>query len=200
MRSIHEGASSATGTQDPAAAQPAFRLLRYFSAASFVVILVATGLLTGLQQRLAVQDLIYAQEEHHGLLTRSVASGHWEEFSGLFKTAGGLDADALRQHPEVARLQALFQREFSGTQVLKLKIYDMSGRTVFSTDPKQIGEDKSGNAGFQAARDGQPASELTHRNEFSTFEQVVENVDLVASYIPIQSRDTRGTVEAVFEI
>jgi diguanylate cyclase (GGDEF)-like protein/PAS domain S-box-containing protein len=200
MRSIHEGASSATGTQDPAAAQPAFRLLRYFSAASFVVILVATGLLTGLQQRLAVQDLIYAQEEHHGLLTRSVVSGHWEEFSGLFKTAGGLDADALRQHPEVARLQALFQREFSGTQVLKLKIYDMSGRTVFSTDPKQIGEDKSGNAGFQAARDGQPASELTHRNEFSTFEQVVENVDLVASYIPIQSRDTRGTVEAVFEI
>ena len=186
--------------QDSAVAQPAFRLLRYFSAASFVVILVATGLLTGLQQRLAVQDLIYAQEEHHGLLTRSVASGHWEEFSGLFKTAGGLDADALRQHPEVARLQALFQREFSGSQVLKLKIYDMAGRTVFSTDPKQIGEDKSGNAGFQSARDGQPASELTHRNEFSTFEQVVENVDLVASYIPIQSRGARGTVEAVFEI
>ena len=28
----------------------------------------------------------------------------------------------------------------------------------------------------------------------------MENVDLVASYIPIQSRDARGTVEAVFEI
>ncbi len=200
MKAVLEGAIGATGMQDSTVAQPAFRLLRYFSAASFVVILVATGLLTGLQQRLAVQDLIYAQEEHHGLLTRSVASGHWEEFSGLFKSAVGLDADALRQHPEVARLQALFQREFSGTQVLKLKIYDMAGRTVFSTDPKQIGEDKSGNAGFQSARDGNPASELTHRNEFSTFEQVVENVDLVASYIPIKSRDASGTVEAVFEI
>jgi diguanylate cyclase (GGDEF)-like protein/PAS domain S-box-containing protein len=200
MKSVREGAIGTSALPDSAAALPAFRLLRYFSAASFIVILIATGLLTGLQHRLAVQDLVYAQEEHHGLLTRSVASGHWEEFSGLFKTAGGLDAEALRQHPEVARLQALFQREFSGTQVLKLKIYDMAGRTVFSTDPRQIGEDKSGNAGFQAARDGQPASELTHRNEFSSFEQVVGNVDLVASYIPIQSRDARGTVEAVFEI
>ena len=187
---------------DPQAAtlRPVFRLLRYFSAASFIIILLATGLLTGLQQRLAVQDLIHAQEKHHVLLTRSFANGHWDEFSGLFAEASALDADALRNHPEVARLQQLVKREFSGTQVLKVKVYAMTGRTVFSSDPKQIGEDKSGNSGFQKARDGQPASELTHRNGFSTFEQMISNVDVFASYVPIQSRGSGAGVEAVFEI
>lgn len=47
--------------------QSAFRLLRYFSIASFIVIACATALLTGLQHRLAVEDLIRAQEQNHVL-------------------------------------------------------------------------------------------------------------------------------------
>jgi hypothetical protein len=51
----------------------AFRLLRYFSIASFIVIACAMALLTELQHRLAVDDLIRAQEQNHVLLTQSVA-------------------------------------------------------------------------------------------------------------------------------
>lgn len=200
MKEVQANSVETPAVLQVTAQQPAFRLLRYFSAASFVTMLLATILLTGLQQRLAVEDLIHAQEQHHILLTRSVASGHWDEFSSLFSAAAGLDAELLRAHPEVARLQKLVQREFSGTQVLKVKVYAMNGRTVFSSDPKQIGEDKSGNAGFQKARDGNPASELTHRNEFSTFEQMIANIDVVASYVPVISRDSGAGVEAVFEI
>jgi diguanylate cyclase (GGDEF)-like protein/PAS domain S-box-containing protein len=190
-----------TGEDAPARGlRPPFRLLRYFSAASFLIMLLATGFLTALQQQLAVKDLIHAQEQHHVLLTRSVASGHWDEFSGLFSAASTLETAALRNHPEVQRLQQLVQREFSGTRVLKVKVYALNGRTVFSSDPKQIGENKAGNAGFQRARVGHPASELTHRNEFSTFEQTIENVDVFASYVPVLSKGSGAGVEAVFEI
>lgn len=180
-------------------AQPAFRLLHYFSIASLITIVAATVLLTALQQRLAVRDLIRAQEEQNIVLTQSVARGHHDLFSELIGSAARLDADSLRAHPQVARMQQLIQGEFAGSTVLKVKIYDQTGRTVFSSDPLQIGEDKSANAGFQKARDGQAASELTHRNEFSAFEQKVENVDLVSSYVPIRARDGNA-VEAVFEI
>lgn|GEM_PF-731933 len=199
MQLARIASSDESGIRSNPDAQPVFRLLHYFSIASLITILVATVLLTALQQRLAVRDLIRAQEEHNILLTRSVARGHINEFSELIGSTSSLDTDRLRAHPQVARMQQLVQREFSGSTVLKVKIYDLSGRTVFSSDPGQIGEDKSANAGFQSARDGQPASELTHRNEFSAFEQKVENVDVVSSYVPIRSRDGNA-VAAVFEI
>ncbi len=179
--------------------RPVFRLLRYFSMASLVAIVLATAALTTLQQRLAVRDLIQAQEYHHVVLAQSMASSYWTEFAGLFEAAPQLNADGLRHHPEVARLQQWVSREFAGTQVLKVKIYDLAGRTVFSSDSRQIGEVKSGNAGFVSARDGKAASELTHRNQFSAFEQVFENIDVASSYVPVRIRG-EDRVEAVFEI
>lgn len=179
--------------------QPAFRLLRYFSIASFIAIACATALLTELQHRLAVDDLIRSQEHNHVLLTQSVAQGHWNQFADLLKVSRGLDTASLKGHVEVARIRKLLAGEFTGTPVLKVKVYDVSGRTVFSSDEKQIGEDKSGNAGFRSAISGRPASELTHRNQFSAFEQTVENIDVVSSYVPVFRGDA-GAPEGVFEI
>ena len=123
----------------------------------------------------------------------------WPHFSEFVRSSAALDHKALQSHPEVARLHQAVVQELTGTDVLKIKIYDLDGRTVFSTEAKQIGEDKSKNAGFVSARGGKPASELTHRNQFSAFEQTVENIDVVSSYVPIR-RAGSDAVEAVFEI
>ncbi|MBI2294868.1 MAG: GGDEF domain-containing protein [Betaproteobacteria bacterium] len=176
-----------------------FRLLRYFSLASFIAIVLATAALTAIYERQAVRDLVDAQEQHHVVLTRVAANFLWPQFSAFVRSSAALDNNALQSHPEIARLHRAVLQELAGTRVLKIKIYDLAGRTVFSTEARQIGEDKSKNAGFVAARDGKPASELTHRNQFSAFEQTVENIDVVSSYIPIYGRNS-SAVEAVFEI
>ena len=85
-----------------------------------------------------------------------------------------------------------------GLSVIKVKIYNLEGMTVFSTQESQIGEDKSENAGFLAALNGGFASELTHRDTFSAFEGEIEDRDVISSYIPIQRGDSG--VEGVFEI
>jgi len=179
--------------------RPAFRLLRYFSLASFFAIATATVVLATLHERLAERDLIEAQEQHHIALTRVAANTLWPHFSEFVRSAAALDNKALQSHPEIARLHQAVVQELAGTHVLKIKIYDLAGRTAFSTEAKQIGEDKSKNAGFVSARGGKPATELTHRNQFSAFEQTVENIDVVSSYVPIR-RVGSDAVEAVFEI
>jgi len=47
------------------------------------------------------------------------------------------------------------------TDVLKVKIYNSSGLTVYSTDFKQIGQNKSSNKGFLSAKQGVNSTELS---------------------------------------
>ena len=54
--------------------QPGFRLLRYFSVASFAAIAIATGLLATLYERQALRNLLHTQEYHHVALLRLVSN------------------------------------------------------------------------------------------------------------------------------
>ncbi|MBM3517353.1 MAG: hypothetical protein FJX56_05600 [Alphaproteobacteria bacterium] len=63
---------------------------------------------------------------------------------------------------------------------------------MFSTDPSQIGEDKAANPGFRSAIAGRVASTMTHRDRFDAFEGVIQDRDLISSYVPFRL-DDEGT-------
>jgi signal transduction histidine kinase len=150
-------------------------------------------------QRAAIAQSLALAEQHNVALARALANSLRSDIDGLIDASSSVAPTSLRDHPRVPYFRAAVLGDLRGLDIVKVKVYDQSGLTVFSTDPKQIGENKSTNVGFQMARGGAVASELTFRDQFSAFENIIEDRNLLSSYIPIAS-PSDGTVACVFEI
>jgi signal transduction histidine kinase len=179
------------------------------------------------QDQTARSSLIALHEAGHVTLTRVVANVLWESnIAPLVARAQSFSDASCREHPSVpagsaepnprracfaelgraimalpgfAELDAKAYATMRSSSVFKIKVFDLRGITIYSSEHAQIGEDKADNQGWKSAVAGQPASEMTHRERFSAFEGVVENRDLISSYIPV--REPGGdTIVGVFEI
>lgn len=175
-----------------------FPLLRYFTITSLIAFVLVEILLVTFYRRIAINDLIKIGESKNVALTQTFSNSIWGEFAPFLSSASDLSAEEIRAHPETARLRQAILAQMQGLSVVKIKIYSLDGMTVFSTQESQIGEDKSENAGFLGALNGDFASELTHRDTFSAFESEIEDRDVISSYIPI--RRGNSAVEGVFEV
>ena len=174
-------------------------LLRYFAGIGLVSFLVVTIVLAVYYRRTTLHNLIHLAEEQNVVLTQTFANSLWPRFASFLPTVAGLDTDALRDHPEVLHLRTAVIAQMRDTTVVRVKIYDLQGRTVFSTEPSQIGSDQSDNPGILAALRGATTNELTYRNSFNAFDREIEHRNVLASYIPIR-RYAGGPIEGVFEL
>ncbi len=147
-----------------------FKLLRYFSIASFISIAAAAALLGVFYRHTAVDDLLEMAENNNAALAATLSNSLWPQFAPLSSASATLSSAELKAHPAIADLHHIVLDLMKGLTVVKIKVYSLDGRTLFSSEPSQIGEDKSTNAGFLSARSGRAASELSHRSTFSAFE------------------------------
>ena len=176
-----------------------FRLLRYFSITSLILMVLATIALGMLHRLLEKNDLLEFGKNHSVALTQTFANVIWPQFHSFADTARRLDADALRRHPDIAKLNQSVRELTRNTHLLKLNIFQLDGRTLFSTDATQIGNDESRNAGFLSARQGQAMSILTHRDMFSTPDGEIANRDVLKSYVALRP-SADAPIEGILEM
>lgn len=177
-----------------------FKLLRRFSLVSLSAFAIATSLLAGFYRYRAVQSLVIAAEENNIVLTQVFANTFWPEYGPFLSSTADLSDEELTAAPAVEQLYQDISAQFAGVHVAKVKIFDLQGRTVFSTDLSQIGDDKSQSSGFLAAMSGQVVSQLGHRDTFESLRTTLEDRHLLSSYVPIYSDGAQGELVGVFEL
>lgn len=172
-----------------------FQLTRFFVITSAVSV-IAIALVLGVLWRNATTQLVEYAESQNLLLAQSFANNIRQPFSRYADSAIG---GVLQPRPEAKEIGDALRSSYSGLPVLKVKLYTLDGKTIYSTEPSEIGFDASDNPGFRsAAIGGAPASKLTFRDEISSFEGTVQDRDLVESYLPIRFQG--GPVAGVFEL
>ncbi|HLO63201.1 MAG TPA: ATP-binding protein [Azonexus sp.] len=177
-----------------------FPLVRHFTLTSLIFFVAVGGALGYYYRDMALSRMLQQQEAGNSNLTTVFANALWQRhFSHLLRESQGKNFQDLKNNSRIREIHDDVVALMRGSATYKIKVYDTSGRTVYSSEPEQIGEDKSGNPGFIGAMAGQTQTELVHKARFSAFEQVVENRDLIQSYIP-QYDASSGKPAGVFEI
>lgn len=176
-----------------------FSLRRNFLITSFLGVLSVVGGLLFFYRSQALSSLEEHEARSNVALTQVFANNIWPKYATFLTSANRMNRSELSLHREMAQLRADVLQQMQGLNVVKVKIYDVHGLTVFSTEAAQIGEDRSANPGFLRARGGSSASRITFKHSSSTFEQVITDRSIVESYIPIRKSD-KAPVEGVLEV
>ena len=109
----------------------------------------------------------------------------------------GATSQEIRENPNLLAIDNRVRLFSRNTDVVKVKIFDLRGLTLYSSETKQIGDDKSKTSGFISAKAGKAVSELTFRATFSSFGGEVFDRNLVSSYVPVKRK---GDLEGIVEI
>jgi signal transduction histidine kinase len=176
-----------------------YRLIHSFLLLGGMVVLLGASTLTYFNRTVSNDQFASMAEQNNAALTQAFANAVWPDFEPFLTQARARGADAIRQDQATAALRDAVSHLVVGTRVLKIKIYDTSGMTVFSTDPAQIGADYSQNERFIGALAGRMASQLEHRETFQAIGGELKDVWVLSSYIPIRPGGPDGAIVGVAE-
>ncbi|MBI3128403.1 MAG: HAMP domain-containing histidine kinase [Candidatus Tectomicrobia bacterium] len=175
-----------------------FRLLRHFSLLSAVALALVIAALVILYRHFAVGGIILLAERQNELLTRTVFHAIWPPYGAHLASAGRLDAVALRNRPETGEIHRSLQELARHLPILKVKIYDLKGRVVFSTEAREIGQGEEANVlRFLSSGAEKPLTILGWKERFNGISGTAVRRFIAESYIPV--RWEKKSAEAVFE-
>ena len=176
-----------------------FRLLRYFSIASLVSMVLAAVVL-GILHQLREQDhLLRYGESRNTALAQAFSTRIWPRFRGFANAAQRLDANTLRRQPDIAKLGRSVRDAVRNTQTLRVQIYQLDGRMLFSTDSAQIGTSNGSDPNFLSARQGIPQSSINHYGKFNGLGGELANRAVLSSFIPLRA-GADGPIQGVMAI
>lgn len=175
------------------------QLLRRFSVFSFVAIGLAASLLIYLNHKQAMEQILAHANKANQIYAQTLRNAVWTQLNDYLQFAARSDDDTLRDHPKSHRLQSQVSFFTLNALVQKVKVLDLEGRTVFSTELEEIGNVDHLSKGFkEIIFSGQPVSVANFSNHASHMIGTSSERDIVETYVPIHGENNE--LVAVFEV
>ncbi|MEJ2179734.1 MAG: ATP-binding protein [Gammaproteobacteria bacterium] len=186
-----------------------FRLTKIYLLIGIPGIVISVIGVSWMYRLVAFEDLRKLTQENTITLTKTLANVIWPQITNIVAVTdnhpeGSHDHNAHTRHT-LSLLSTMLDEPvmdlIKGTNVLKIKIFNSSGLTVYSTDPSQIGKlmppDYLGNV---ANKENRIISQAIFKPRMLTWrgDTVVDRY-VVSSYLPLRYFDDYEA-EGVFEI
>ncbi|PIP71011.1 MAG: hypothetical protein COW90_02205, partial [Nitrospirae bacterium CG22_combo_CG10-13_8_21_14_all_44_11] len=95
---------------------------------------------------MAIDDLMKHEKNKSDAIAQSLLNSLEPQVLRILKMPAK-SGDELRASSEIAEFHKDVLKQLGGLSIVKVKLYNMDGIAVFSTEASQIGEDKSQNPG-----------------------------------------------------
>lgn len=199
-RAREAGAAAQPARRDPrSASRSMFRIIRYFSVASFVCIVVAAVALTAYFRHITIRELVEFGESGNVALAEAALNSVRAELVDFLDVAGKAAPSELAALPLAPALAHEIDDLMRVKSVARIKIYDPKGVVVYATRQVSVGRQQEDNPGFQAAMAGRVVSKLVYRDAFNAFDSQSEEDNLIQTYVPIHS-ESGQVPRGVFEL
>ncbi len=177
-----------------------FRLMRFYSVASFIIIFVTAALLTLFFRQVTIHRIEHLAETYNLALAKTALNSIRPE---LVAYLGSEADDSAHRGASLQRfsdkLAADIHMLAQDNSVVAIKICNRNGQEVFSTRTGRAGLNQGGNPNFTSALNGRDSSSMIYRDTLNRYEGTTEEDNLMETYIPVRNSQT-GLVLGVFEI
>ncbi len=187
-----------------------FRLSRSLFIVGIPAIIVSIVLLTWVYRVVAFDDLRQETQNGNMVLSKTIANVLWPQISGLVASIRSLqtaDQSTKAQNNEMifnmvnVMLQEPIAELVDGTNVVRVKLFNTEGLTLFSTLPSQTGKKNEGDFDeIRLVANGEITSSIEFVENFQTINgETINDIYLVSSFLPVKQPGV-GEIEGVFEI
>ena len=161
------------------------------------IVLVAIAI-AALYRYVAVESFKEMRTQQNLELAVALSSTLVDEIIELRELVESRTVVELKTSPEIDRFASLIDIELDLLPVYRVNIFTPEGLILYSTNRQSIGAKMLMNDGVDAAAIGRPTSALVRRDSFNEFDRMVEDRDMVETYLPL--RNEAGQVIGIFEI
>ena len=173
---------------EPKLSIPNYRLARRYGVTSFIAVAVTALVMFFFIRYEALQIIEKASKRSNETLTIATEyalNDHFVMFLHVVKKNKDRQISLMPFEPVLERV---IKKMLSDTHVVRIKLYDLSGNVIYSSDPDYIEDNEEHNDAFNSARSGVPETTLVYKDSFSLFSTVGEH-NLVQTYVPIRAGD-----------
>jgi signal transduction histidine kinase/DNA-binding response OmpR family regulator len=169
-----------------------------FALVNLVGIIMVAAAIAALYRYVAVESFKEMRAQQNFELAVALSNTLVDEITELREVVESRSPFELKTSTEIDRFAALIDIELDLLPVYTVNIFTPDGLILYSTNRQTIGAKMLMNDGVDAAATGNPISALVRRDTFNEYDRIVENRDMVETYLPL--RNEAGQVIGIFEI